>query len=206
MKIYYMEQNTPAWYEIKKLKFTASNASTILAMGAGVKTLIGEMLADYYSSGNYEEFSAKFQNKQMQRGKEFEDKARMVYELETGNRVEQVGFVELDDYIGCSPDGLVGEDGLIEIKNPSDKIFIEQMENGKIKKEYIDQMQFQMFVTNRKWCDYFAFNPNFTPSYIKVRVNRDEDTQMKIFEALTSAKTILFERKQKLDEIMRRAA
>lgn len=203
MKVYNFEQNTPEWYKVRELKFTASNASTIMAMGAGVKTLIGEMLADYYSSGEYEEFSAKYTNSQMERGHKFEDKARTIYELETGNKVKQVGFVELDEYIGCSPDGLVGEDGLIEIKNPSDKVFLDQIETKKIKKEYLDQMQFQMFVTNRQWCDYFAFNPNFTPSFIKIRVERDPDKQMQIAEALKSAVAILKERKNKLDSYMK---
>lgn len=203
MKVYNFEQNTPEWYEVRKLKFTASNASTIMAMGAGLKTLIGEMLADYYSSGEYEEFSAKYTNSQMERGHKFEDKARAIYELETGSKVKQVGFIELDEYIGCSPDGLVGEDGLIEIKNPSDKVFLDQIETKKIKKEYLDQMQFQMFVTNRQWCDYFAFNPNFTPSFIKIRVERDPDTQLKIVEALKSAVDILLDRKSKLDKYMK---
>ena len=122
MRIYFMEQRSPEWYEMRKLKLTASDASTILAMGKGVDTLIGEKLSEYYSSGNYAEYSDAYTNKHIQRGVEFEDKAKRIYELETGLSVEDVGLVTYTDYIACSPDGLVGDDGLIEIKNHSDTL------------------------------------------------------------------------------------
>lgn len=203
MIIHMMEQHSPEWYEIRKLKFTASHANTILAMGKGVETLIDEMLAEYYSSGNYEEYSVKFNGKQMQRGNNYEDKARKIYELETGNKVQQVGFVELSTHVGCSPDGFIGEDGLIEIKNPSDTVFLKLIETNKIKKEYIDQMQYQMFVTNRQWCDFFAFNPNFDPCFVKIRVERDIDYQVKMTEAIPHAEKLLLMKKEKFDKILK---
>ena len=142
MKIYEtLEQGTPEWHKIKQLKFTASHASTIMAMGKGVKTLIKQMLAEYYSSQNYEEYSGIYRNEQMKRGNDFEDKARIIYELETGNKVKQVGFVETDEYEGASPDGLVGDCGLIEIKNHSDVVFTELALTKKIDPKYVAQMQ-----------------------------------------------------------------
>lgn len=207
MKIYKdLEQNTQEWFDVRDLKFTASNASTILADGAGLKTLIKEMLAEHYSSGNYEQYSNKYTNKDMERGHEFEDKARMTYEFETGNSVEQVGFVEMDKHIGCSPDGLVGKDGLVEIKNFSDKVYLELLLTDKIDKKYYNQMQMQMYVTGRKWCDYFVFNPNFTdkPFYLK-RVLPDTTTMEQLSEILPQAVKQLKEQKAILDKIMKGA-
>lgn len=201
MKIYNMEQGTKEWRDVRKLKFTASHASTIIANGKGLQTLVDEMLAEYYSSGNYPEYTDEYKNYQMKRGNDFEDKARKIYEFETGNKVETVGFIELDDRIGVSPDGLVGEDGLVEIKNHSDKVFLKLAETKKIDKKYLDQMQMQMFVTGRSWCDYFAFNPNFNPSFIKIRVNKDVEVFGQLVDGLRAGRTLLEEKKKIFDEL-----
>ena len=198
-----MEQGTPEWYEIRKLKFTASNANTILAMGKGVVTLIKQMLTEYYSSGQYEDYTAKYQNVHIKRGHEYEDKARQIYILETGNTVTQVGFIETGEYEGCSPDGLVNEDGLLEIKNLSDTAFVELVSTGKIEKKHLDQMQMQLYETGRKWCDYFAFNPNFTPCYFRKTVYPDIDVFERLTEALNSAKQRLLLEKERLDKILK---
>ena len=184
-----IKQGSKEWYDIKKLKFTASHASTILARGRGVQTLIKQMLAEYYSSGNYEEYSDKYKNSNIQRGKEYEAKARAVYELETGNKVQQVGFIETDEFEGCSPDGLVNEDGLLEIKNPNDNRFLQLILDEKIDKEYLDQMQMQMYVSKRAWCDY----------YIK-RIHADLGTQVALAQALQEAKEKLKFQKDILDK------
>ena len=204
MKIYTdIIQGTEEWEEVRKLHYTASNASTILARGKGVETLIKEMLTDYYSSGNFPEYSDKYQNNNMQRGKDYEDKARAYYELVTNNTVEQVGFIETDDFEGCSPDGLINNDGLVEIKNPNDKRFIDLILTGKVDKKYIDQMQMQMYVTGRDWCDFFAFNPNFeTPYYLK-RFYPEPDVQIALKAALSEAKEKLKTIKNVLDEKMK---
>ncbi len=205
MKIYTdIAQGSPEWYEVKKLKFTASNASTILARGRGVNTLIKQMLAEYYSSGNYEEYCAKYKNANMQRGNDYEDKARAVYELETGGKVIQVGFIESDEYEGCSPDGLVNDDGLLEIKNPSDERFLQLILDEKIDKEYLDQMQMQMFVSKRAWCDFFAFNPNFKPCYFLRRIHALEEVQIALAESLKEAKEKLISKKRILDSKLER--
>lgn len=201
MQIYTMKQQTPEWYEIKKLMFTASHASTIIAMGKGLDTLIHEMLCEYYSSGVYEEYSQKYTNKQMQRGNEYEDKARSIYELETGNQVDQVGFVKLKEHIGCSPDGLVGDDGLIEIKNHSDTVFMKLLYDRKIDKKYFDQMQYQMYVTGRQWCDYFGFNPNFKIPYVLIRIKREPEVFERITDALDYAVPKLIQKKLVYDKL-----
>ena len=202
LKYHDMEQGTKEWHNIRKLHFTASNASTIIANGKGLQTLIDEMLSEYYSSGKFSEYSDTFVNKQIQRGHDFEDKARKIYELETGNKVKQVGFIELNEHIGVSPDGLVGEDGLVEIKNHSDKVFLKLIETKKIDKKYLDQMQMQMFVSGRSWCDYFAFNPNFNPCFVKIRVKKDIEVFKALTEGLTNGKKQLLQKKKILDKLL----
>ena len=204
MKIYDCEQRTPEWYNVRRGKFTASDANAILAMGKGLETLISKKLAEHYSSGAFEEFTGSFTNKHMERGVNFEDKARAIYELETGSKVTQVGFVELNEHVGCSPDGLVGNDGLIEIKNHNDEVFLRLAEDKKIDKKYRDQMQMQMYVTGRQWCDYFGFNPNFSPCYVMIRVHADTSVFERFDEVFPHAIANLEQRKQQLDKYLER--
>ena len=202
MKIYRgIIQGTPEWENLRKLHFTATDATAVIARGKGLKTLIKNKLAEYYSSENYTEYTGKYKDLQMQRGNDMEETARRIYELETGNSVEQVGFIETDEYEGCSPDGLVNEDGLLEIKNHSDPVFIELVLTGKIDSKYTNQMQMQMYVSNRKWCDYFAFNPNFSPNFFLKRIYRDEDMMIKIHEGLEEGKENLKAQKEILDKM-----
>ena len=201
MKIYNMEQGTKEWRDVRKLKFTASHANAIIANGKGLQTLVDDMLSEYYSSGNFPEYTDDYKNYQMQRGNDYEEKARKIYEFETGNKVETVGFIELDERIGVSPDGLVGDDGLVEIKNHSDKVFMKLAETKKIDKKYLDQMQMQMFVTERSWCDYFAFNPNFTPSFIIIRVKKDIEVFKQLVDGLRTGRQLLEDKKAILDKI-----
>ena len=204
MKIYEdIEQGTEEWLRLRELKFTASNASTILAQGKGLDTLIKKMLVDHYSTRQYPEYTDDYKSYHMQRGNEFEHRARTIYELETGNEVKQVGFVELDEHIGCSPDGLVGDNGLIEIKNFSDSKFMELLITKKVEAKYINQMQFQMYVTGREWVDFFVFNPNFDTNFFLLRVNRSEGAMDDIKVALKNATGRLKTAKKNVDIIMK---
>lgn len=99
------------------------------------------------------------------RGHEFEEIARMKYTLATDNEIKTIGLVEFSEYVLCSPDGLVGDEGLIEIKVPdSNNYFRQILEISKhgskaIPKEHYYQMQLNMFVCGRSWCDYVLYNP-----------------------------------------------
>ena len=106
---------------------------------------------------------------------EVEAYAREYYEAINKCKVEQVGFIELDDYIGCSPDGLVGDDGLIEIKCPNSTTHIDTLLTQKVPTGYIKQMQGQMWVSGRQWCDFVSFDPRVKdrPFWSK-RVMRDD--------------------------------
>lgn len=189
MKIYRdIKQGTQEWFDVKKGHMTASHATAIMANGKGLQSLVEEIITDYYSSDNYLEFTNRVSNKHIDRGNEFENKARAIYELETGLKVDQVGFIELDEYIGYSPDGLVGEDGLIEIKNPANKEFMRLALTGKIDTNHYNQMQMGLYVTGRQWCDYFVFNPNYKPCFIKRRIYPDQNEFVRLKVGLDNGK------------------
>lgn len=202
MKIYEdIEQGTEEWFNIKKGKLTASHATAIMANGKGLKTLVEEVITDLYSSDNYPEFTNRLDNRHVARGNEYESKARTIYELETGNKVKQVGFVELDEYVGASPDGLVGDDGLLEIKNPANKEFMRLALTGKIDSNHLNQMQMQMYITGRQWCDYFAFNPNYNPCYIKKRVYADTNEFVRLIQGLKTGRKLIKEYRNMTDKM-----
>jgi len=193
MELINIQQCSPEWLELRAKRMTASHAQAILANGKGLITYIRELMSDYYSNTEKESFT----NKHTERGVELEPTARSIYELESGNEVTEIGFVILDDYVGCSPDGLIGEDGLIEIKCPSDKVYFNLLLDDKIDSKYYAQMQMQMYVCSRKWCDYVVYNPNYDKSIIIKRVECDEETIDKLCAGLVSGKRMI-------DEIIKR--
>jgi putative phage-type endonuclease len=179
MKIHNIEQGTPEWHEIRKGKMTASHAQEIGNNGKGLDTYITKLMAKYFSNGEEEGYT----NENMQRGIELEDQARSIYELETGNIVDQVGFVELDNFVGCSPDGLIGEDGGLEIKCKGDlNHFKNILDENAIESKYIWQIQMNLLVTGRKWWDYVSYNPNFKKSLVIVRIKPDEEMHEKLLD------------------------
>ena len=186
MTTHMAKQGTDEWLENRLGKMTASNAQTIQAKGAGLTTYIYQKVAEIIS-GKMEE---SYINPDMERGNELEDTARASYEMETGNKVEQVGFCEMDKYVGASPDGLVGKDGLVEIKCPRDYNYVRVLHTKKVDPKYDWQIQMQLLVTGRKWCDYVVFHENFNDLII-IRVKRDEDKIAKIEAGLKTGKELI---------------
>ena len=189
MKIYKdILQKSPEWFALKEGKMTASHAQAIGSNGKGLNTYIIELMSEYYSSGEEDNYT----NKNMDRGNDLEPQARMIYELETGKTVEQVGFIEHNEFSGCSPDGLV-DDGLMEIKCQNDKIHFSHLLNGgkEISSKYIWQMQMQMLVSGRKWCDFVSYNPNFKESIFSVRITADEEKHKKLLEGLKAGEEMI---------------
>lgn len=176
MKIHQVEQGSPEWHELRKGRMTASHADAIGANGKGLKTYITTLMAKYYSSADPDNYT----NAHMDRGNQLEPQARAMYELDRGVDVEQVGFVEIDEHIGCSPDGLIGDDGGLEIKCHDDKRHFELIITDKIESKYLWQIQMNLMLTGRKWWDYVAYNPNFERSLVIHRIKPDK----KMFAAL----------------------
>jgi len=115
-----------------------------------------------------------YQNDAMLQGVEREAQARNMYEFITGNKVEEVGLCYHDEkkLYASSPDGLVGEDGLVEIKCPLAHTQIGYLLDNAFPKTYFQQVQGQLFVTGRKWCDFFSFYPGLRPILIRVKPDK----------------------------------
>lgn len=168
-----IEQGTPEWHAIRKGKMTASNATAIGNNGKGLETYTREIVMKELSTKEEDDYS----NKDFDRGHELEPVARAMYELERGVTVEEVGFIERDELVGCSPDGLVGEDGGVEIKSLDDKAYFDFLLEGEnaISSSHIWQCQMNLLITNRKWWDLVIYNPNFKQSMFVFRILPDEE-------------------------------
>ena len=185
-----LQQGTPEWFKVRKGKMTASHAQAIASNGKGLETYIYEILSELYSSGEVDFYT----NKDMDRGNELEPLARAAYEMQTGNTVKQVGFIEYSDHAGASPDGLVDDDpegeGGIEIKCKNDKKYFMNLilREKEIESAYKWQMQMCMLVSGRKWWDFVAYNPNFKESLIIVRFHADPEMQESLIIGLSAGK------------------
>ena len=174
-----IEQGSEQWHQLRLGKVTASRVADILAQtrtgpSASRQNYLIE-LALQRSTGTIE---PSYTNAAMEWGTQTEPQARVAYEVETGNFVDQVAFIDHPTIanFGCSPDGLIGDDGLIEIKCPNSATHWEYFKAKKPPQKYVTQIQTQLCVTGRKWCDFVSFDPRM-PSrsqLLIVRVNRDE--------------------------------
>jgi len=180
MKIYMMEQKSKDWFEIRRWKLTASNWQAIWNVWKWLDTYVVEVMSDYYSSWVEDNFISR----DMQKGIDLEPLAREEYELVTGNKVTEVGFIEYDEYVWCSPDGLVGEDGWVEIKCLKDTNYFKIILNGEseIDTKHIWQMQMNMLITGRQWWDYVVYCPNYERNIITFRIYPDSKQQAKLLE------------------------
>lgn len=178
MIIHQMEQRTDEWRAIRAGKLTASNAQAIAACGAGLETLVYKTVAEKYSSGKYKNYS----NESMERGNDLEDVARTLYAMERSIDIQQVGFIEYNEFVGFSPDGLVGEDGGIEIKCHDDAVHLRFIISEKVESKYIWQIQMALLITGRAWWDYVAYNPNFAKGLIVKRISPDKKAHEKLIE------------------------
>ncbi|MFH1645774.1 MAG: lambda exonuclease family protein [Candidatus Omnitrophota bacterium] len=165
-------QNSPEWYAAKcGIPSSSEFDKLVILSGKPSKQrekylyrLAGERLL-----GHSEE---SYQNAAMLRGKEVEAEARQYYEFITGQEVKQVGFCLADGY-GASPDGLIGDDGLLEIKCPILSTHIYYLIKNELPSDYIQQVEGQLLVTGRKWVDFLSYYPGLDP--LLIRVERDED-------------------------------
>ena len=174
-----IEQGSEQWHQLRAGKVTASRVADILAQtrtgpSASRQNYLIE-LALQRSTGTIE---PSYTNAAMEWGTQTEPQARVAYEVETGNFVDQVAFIDHPTIanFGCSPDGLIGDDGLIEIKCPNSATHWEYFKAKKPPQKYVTQIQTQLCVTGRKWCDFVSFDPRM-PSrsqLLIVRVDRDE--------------------------------
>lgn len=178
-----MAQKSAEWFALRSRHFlTASHAQAIGNGGKGLETLVWEKLAERYA-GSGESYT----NSDIERGNEFEAEARALYEASTFQSVREVGFVTnhaISILAGASPDGLIGTDGLLEIKCPNATKFFRHSIRPTIEPQYAWQMQMQLLVTERAWVDYVLFNPHFEQPVLIERVFPDAEKQEKLVRGL----------------------
>ena len=188
-----MIQGSTEWLAARAGKFTASRFADLMATtksgpSASRQNLIITLALERLTG----EPEQTFQNDAMRRGTELEPLARGAYEAKTGELVELTSFVTDRDWpsVGVSPDGLLGEDGLVEFKCPASQAkHFAALSSGAHAKEYRWQVQGQMWITGRQWCDVVSFDPRF-PEGLDLaitRVQRDEAAINQLREAVTVA-------------------
>lgn len=170
----HLEQGSEAWLAARLGKVTASRVADLMAR---TKTGYGASRANYMAELICERLTGqgadRFVNAAMAHGTETEPQARTAYEFMTDATVVQVGLVPhptIADF-GASPDGLVGDDGLLEIKCPATATHIETLLTEAVPQKYMLQMQTQMACTGRKWCDFVSFDPRL-PGDLQLWVSR----------------------------------
>lgn len=172
-------QRSPEWFAARLGIATASRFSAVLAR---IKTGESAERRNYRAQLVVERLTGKqietYQNAAMQHGTEQEPFARMAFAVHTSAIVEEVGFLRHAEIeAGCSPDGLIDEDGMIEIKCPfQTAIHIESLKNG-MPKEHVPQIQGQMWIAGRQWVDFVSFDPRM-PEKLQLfvqRIPRDDE-------------------------------
>lgn len=172
-------QRSPEWFEARWGVATASRFADIIAKtrsgyAASRKNYLAELLIERLTPPPTEDNGWK--NAAMEFGIANEPVARLAYELETGNTVKEA-FFEKHPVLkaGASPDGYVNDDGLLEIKVPNLATHLETLKNREVPKNYYTQVQGQLWITGKKWCDFVSYTPyleNDAQLFIK-RVPRD---------------------------------
>lgn len=181
MVIHNFDQHSEEWFAIRRGKFTASTFKDLFATKttATYQNAIKKVAFERITGESPESYT----NEYMARGTELEPFARKAYEDYTFTEVKEVGFYELNEWVGCSPDGIVGE-GIIEIKCPSYATMLDYLCNPKLPNQYVHQVQGQLWITNAKWADFVAYHPKLP--FMVLRIERDEKLIKELEEKLNS--------------------
>jgi len=171
-----IEQGTDAWFQARLGKATGSRIADIVAKTkTGYSTSRENYMAQLICERMTGKVAESYSNSAMQWGTETEPLARAAYEVKTGLTVNQIGFVDHPTILmtGASPDGLVGDSGMIEIKCPNTATHIETLLSGKVPTKYLTQMTWQMCCTGRHWTDFVSYDPRL-PENLQLFIKRVE--------------------------------
>jgi putative phage-type endonuclease len=168
------EQGTDVWFAARCGLITASRASDVVACtkkgeGAGRRDYRHELIYEILTGKPYPQHVSK----EMQWGINQEPFARAAYEMQRGVLVETCGFILHSEIarFGASPDGLVGDDGLIQIKCPNTTTHLRWILSGEIPVDHMPQMLAELSCTGRDWCDFVSFDPRL-PSHLQLFIRR----------------------------------
>lgn len=190
-----IEQGSEEWQAQRRGKVTASRVADVIkktksGYSTSRKNYAAQLLCERLTGRTAEGFT----NGAMQWGIEKEPEARAAYEFMKDVTVELVSFVDHPAIAmaGASPDGLVGEDGLIEIKCPLTATHLDGLMSGEVDPDYITQIQWQLACTKRQWCDFVSFDPRL-PAHLQLFIKRVERDQRTIIELETEVSGFLRE-------------
>lgn len=196
-----IEQGSPEWFELRRGLVTSSCFSKVMSKGQG-KTRASYMLDLAFERLSGKSAPDDYKSVWMERGNEIEDQARAAYEMTTGNDVEQIAFIKLNEDVGSSTDGLISDGlGLQEIKCPKHSTHINYLLNpDKLVSEYKKQVQGGLWVSGLRYVDLVSFHPDFPPGkdILIQNVERDNDF---IADIKTEVEVFVVELKQLVDKI-----
>jgi putative phage-type endonuclease len=197
------EQGSPEWFAARLGKVTASRIADVVAKtktgpSASRANYMAELLAERLTGVTAESFKSDA----MKWGTENEPDARAAYEFYRNETVTEVGFVLHPniDQSGASPDGFVGDDGLVEIKCPNTATHMDTLLGKMVPAKYVNQMQWQMACTGRQWCDFVSYDPRM-PEHLRMFVKRMPRDDKRIKELETEVAGFLLEIAVKLSEL-----
>lgn len=198
LKIIDCEQGTPEWLQYRAGIITMSRAQCLLVngksesgLGAEALSYIDELIGERLTGKPVNSFKG---NEHTERGHEMEPEAIAMYASMTGRKVDSCGIM-LNHGVGYSPDGLVGDDGLVEIKSKLPKIMVKVLCNDEVPKEHIAQCQGGLWVSGREWIDFVAYWPGM-PLFVK-RMYRDEKYIKRLAERCELLYSVLEDRQSK---------
>lgn len=199
-----MEQGTPEWFAARVGKVTASRVADVVARGkSGYLASRANYCAQLVVEVLTQEVAESFTNGAMQWGIDTEPAARNAYSARTGELVDKTGFFVHPRIAqsGASADGLVGDEGLVEVKCPNTATHIETLLGKAPANKYLLQMQWQMACTNRAWCDFVSFDPRM-PERLRLFVLRVPRDEKLIAEVEREVRAFLAEVNAKVEQLM----
>jgi hypothetical protein len=191
-----MPQGSEEWFNIRLGKVTASNFGTAIAKPGSTRTLYMRRLIAERLTG---EPQVTYKNGNMERGTELEPSAREYYAVLNDCLIKEIGFIEVNEDVGVSPDGLIGDEGGVEIKCPLPSTHIDYILGDREIAVYRPQVQGCMWATGRKWIDFVSYCPEVKRRPIWIhRVMRDEQ---KIAEIEVKVDIFIKEMKEQINKI-----
>lgn len=196
-------QGSAEWKQIRLGKVTASRVADVVAKtktgwGASRANYLAELLAERLTGTPADSYT----NAAMAWGTEQEPNARAAYEFRTDYEVQQIGFIHHPaiEMSGASPDGLIGTEGMVEIKCPNTATHIETLLGGKVPAKYETQMQWQIACAGRAWCDFVSYDPRL-PERMRLFVARVQRDKKRIAELETFVVEFLAELSAKVSDL-----
>lgn len=195
-----VEQGSDEWKRLRLGHVTASNVADVMAKGKTGEAITRykykvRLVAERMTGTSPESYT----NSAMEWGIEQERFACMAYEERFEVFLDKTGFWYHPEipWVGVSPDRLVGEDGLVEVKCPNTTTHLDYIFANKVPTEYYKQIQCQLWVTNREWCDFISFDPRLPKrnQLFVIRCNRDEsliaDMEVEVKQFLSEVEDLI---------------